>query len=83
MNDFLDEKRQEIAKRLKELQPLVDEFRRLEAAVAALAGLGSGSSPAAASSATRRRRGRPPGSGSKRAVTATKTAAKPAAPAGK
>jgi hypothetical protein len=83
VNDFLDEKRQEITKRLKELQPLVDEFRRLEAAVAALAGLGSGPARAVAPSATLRRRGRPPVSGTERAATATKAAAKPAAPAGK
>jgi hypothetical protein len=28
MADFLDEKRQEIAGRLRELQPLVDEYHR-------------------------------------------------------
>jgi hypothetical protein len=84
VNDFLDEKRQEITKRLKELQPLVDEFRRLEAAVAALAGIGTGSSrPAAAPSATPRRRGRPPGSGTKRTATAKQAAAKAPAAAGK
>ncbi len=77
MNDFLDEKRREITQRLKELKPVVDEFRRLEAAVAALAGLGSRS---AATATTTRRRGpgRPPGTGAKRAVTARKAAAKPA-----
>jgi hypothetical protein len=36
--DFLDEKRSEIAARLKELKPLVDEYERLEAAAAALDG---------------------------------------------
>jgi hypothetical protein len=45
MADFLDEKRSEIAARLKELKPLVDEYARLEAAYAALAGV---SAPAAA-----------------------------------
>ena len=53
MADFLDEKRNEIGARLKELKPLVDEYQRLEAAAAALdgvptqatsAGNGSGSS---------------------------------------
>jgi hypothetical protein len=34
--DFLEEKRREIAARLKELRPLVDEYHRLEAAAAAL-----------------------------------------------
>jgi CRP-like cAMP-binding protein len=42
MADFLDEKRREMQERLKELRPLVDEFHRLEAAVAALDGVGSG-----------------------------------------
>jgi len=35
--DFLDEKRNEIDARLKELKPLVDEYQRLEAAATALA----------------------------------------------
>ena len=39
MADFLDEKRSEIAARLKELKPLVDEYQRLEAAAAALEGV--------------------------------------------
>ena len=37
--DFLDEKRSEIGARLKELRPLVDEYRRLEAAASALDGV--------------------------------------------
>ena len=36
MADFLDEKRREIAARLDELRPLVNEYTRLEAAAAAL-----------------------------------------------
>lgn len=39
MADFLDEKRNEIAARLKELKPLVDEYERLAAAAAALDGV--------------------------------------------
>ncbi len=39
MTDFLDAKRKEIRERLDELRPLVDEFRRLEAAEQALSGL--------------------------------------------
>jgi len=83
VTDFLDEKRQEITNRLKELKPLVDEFKRLEAAASALAGLGgstSSSASSAASTATPRRRGpgRPRGSVSRtRAVAAPKKAAKP------
>jgi len=72
MADFLDEKRNEIDARLRELRPLVDEYHRLEKAAAALAGVGpdgGGARP------TRRRRrsspsagarpGRPRGSGTR------------------
>jgi len=79
MADFLDEKRSEIGARLKELKPLVEEFERLEAAAAALAGVAqsNGHAPAArrgagraASTSSRRgagtgRRGRPKGSGTR------------------
>ena len=78
MADFLDEKRSEIAARLKELQPLVDEYHRLQAAQSALdgvpAGQQQGRSPrrtrtrGAAGGATRAtsgRRGRPRGSGTR------------------
>jgi CRP-like cAMP-binding protein len=77
MADFLDEKRREMQERLKELRPLVDEFHRLEAAVAALDGVGdpgaaparrrasTSSSSAANSSAGNGRRGRPRGSGTR------------------
>jgi hypothetical protein len=37
--DFLDQKRSEIGARLTELKPLMDEYKRLEAAAAALDGL--------------------------------------------
>jgi hypothetical protein len=78
MADFLDEKRSEIGARLKELKPLVEEYQRLEAAIAALDGVPATSkAPAAARSpraaAKRRanstggsgRRGRPKGSGTR------------------
>jgi hypothetical protein len=70
VTDFLDKKRQEITDRLKELAPLVDEFRRLEAAASALDGVGASSTSTtagAAPAATRRRRGpgRPRGSASR------------------
>ncbi len=63
MTDFLDEQRQQIADRLKELEPLVDEHNRLEAAASALAEMGA-SAPAGATGAAPRRRGpgRPRGS---------------------
>jgi ribosomal protein S25 len=76
--DFLDEKRKEIAARLKELRPLVDEYQRLEAAERALSGVSDGkttaAAPAAAAAPTRRRRraaaaqgrrGRPRGTGTR------------------
>jgi hypothetical protein len=60
MADFLDEKRSEIDARLRELKPLVEEYRRLEKAAAALAGVGGNGAP------TRRRRRGSGGSGSGR-----------------
>jgi hypothetical protein len=80
VTDFLDEKRKEIDTRLRELQPLVDEYQRLEQAAAALAGVTksgparSGSARSSQRAASRRRdggrkRGRPRGSG-KRAIQA-------------
>jgi mevalonate pyrophosphate decarboxylase len=55
MAGFLDEKHKEIQARLKELKPLVDEYRELEAADKALSGLGrsaaTSSSSAGASAA--------------------------------
>jgi len=55
VTDFLDVKRKEIADRLQELKPAVDEYARLEAAAQALDGVG-------ASAPARRGPGRPPGS---------------------
>jgi len=57
VSDFLKTKREEIAARLRELEPLVAEYRQLEAAAAALAGL-PGATRAAAASPARARRGR-------------------------
>jgi predicted ribonuclease toxin of YeeF-YezG toxin-antitoxin module len=78
VTDFLDEKRQEITNRLKELKPLVDEYNRLEAAASALAGVGGAAVRAAGAVATGRKRGpgRPRGSA---ASTTKKAAAKPGA----
>jgi hypothetical protein len=90
MADFLDEKRSEIGARLKELRPLVEEYERLEAAAAALAGVpqSNGTAPArrgsgrATSSGSRRakgagRRGRPKGSGTRGAEALALVRAKP------
>jgi hypothetical protein len=83
VTDFLDEKRQEISKRLKELKPMVDEFNRLEAAASALASVG-GSNVGSATAAPRRRGpGRPRGSRTKTAAAATRAARKPGRPPAK
>jgi CRP-like cAMP-binding protein len=66
--DFLDQKRHEIAARLKELRPLVDEYRRLEAAAAALDGV-SATSMMDAMSATRRAPARSKAAPHKRGAT--------------
>ncbi len=78
MPDFLDQKHKEITDRLKELKPLVDEYRRLEAAAGALAGVGGTAVATATAAVTRKRPGRPRGSRS-----ATTAKAKPARAAGK
>ncbi len=57
VTDFLDAKRNEIKARLAELRPLVEEYHRLEAAEAALQGVGG-----AAAAPARRGPGRPRGS---------------------
>jgi ribosomal protein S25 len=79
VNDFLDEKRREISDRLKKLQPAVEEYRRLEAAAAALQGVG-GSVRARASAAGKKGRRRGPGrpratAAKARATSATKAKA--------
>src|SRR3954449_2346959 len=61
MTDFLEEKKREINARLKELRPLVDEYHRLEAAAAALDGVGGGRSSGGASGGPSTRRGRASG----------------------
>jgi hypothetical protein len=86
--DFLDQKRHEIGARLKELRPLVDEYRRLEAAAAALDGVsgsrstrgaGSRRTPASAPrhASSNGRRGRPKGSGKRGAEALALVGASP------
>ncbi len=77
MTDFLQEKKNEINARLKELKPLVEEYQRLEAAAGALNGVEAPGRAAAAPSRSRSprkasgsgggdgRRGRPKGSGTR------------------
>lgn len=70
MADFLDAKVREIEERLRELQPLIEEFHRLEAASAALNGVSAVGAPrarrragtgASANGSGSARRGRPRG----------------------
>jgi predicted ArsR family transcriptional regulator len=77
MPNFLEEKKREIAQRLEELKPAVEEYQQLEGALAALGGVSASRAPArgrgrprAASTGTgTRRRGRPKGSGTRAAQT--------------
>lgn len=62
MADFLDAKVKEIEERLQELRPLVDEYRRLEAAAGALGGVDAPPSSRPAPATNGSRRGRPRGS---------------------
>lgn len=70
MTDFLDQKRNEIADRLKELKPAVDEYNRLEAAASALEGVGGTAATATATAPRRRGPGRPRGSVSRKGAAA-------------
>jgi hypothetical protein len=87
VSDFLDGKRKEIADRLSELKPLVDEHHRLTEAAAALEKVGG--SALAAIAPGQRGPGRPRGSGRKATASSAKasgrkpggTAAKPGRPA--
>ena len=74
MTDFLEQKRREITERLRELEPQVQEFKRLQDAASALAELDSPapalSTAAVSVAAPRPRRGRP-----KAAVASARTKA--------
>lgn len=86
MTDFLDEKRREINERLAELKPLVEEFHRLEAAAAALQGVGgnsAGASVAAPARTARRGPGRPRRAAATSPRSATTTPAAPRRRAGR
>jgi hypothetical protein len=67
VSDFLKTKREEIAARLHELEPLVAEYRQLEAAATALAGL-----PGATRAARPAARAATPSAAPRAAATATK-----------
>jgi hypothetical protein len=86
VTDFLEETHKQITDRLRELKPLAEEYRRLEAATAALDGIpASPNTPSATSPRStrlRRRPGRPRGSKTTtaRTLASPKTvSAKPAA----
>ena len=70
MSDFLKTKREEIAARLRELEPLVEEYRQLEAASAALAGLPGTTTRAARPAARSTRRAARPSTRTARARSA-------------
>jgi len=70
VTDFLTEKKKEIDSRLRELRPLVEEYRSLEQAAAALDGVSAAPrratrTRAPARAPAKRRRGRPRGSGTR------------------
>jgi hypothetical protein len=75
VSDFLETKRKEIAARLRELEPLVEEHRQLQAAATALAGLPS----AVRASRPAVRVARAAGRGRATATRASARARKPAA----
>jgi hypothetical protein len=71
VSDFLEQKRKEIAARMREIEPLVEEYRQLEAAASALAGV----SPTGAETGTAT------GTGTARVGTARRTrSARPRTP---
>jgi hypothetical protein len=78
MADFLDEKRREIAGRLKELEPLVREHERLRAALDALEGVGADGRAASPAATGRRRAARGGGNGRRGRPRGTGTRAKEA-----
>jgi hypothetical protein len=91
VTDFLDEKQREITDRLKELKPLIEEYERLEAAAAALDGLGVTAAAAVATAAPkaapkvpgRRGPGRPRGSKTKKTRVAVAAPVATTAPTGR
>ncbi len=70
MSDFLEQKRKEISERMRELEPLIEEYRQLEAAAGALAGVAPGPGPKARATPARRPApARPRGGAASAAVT--------------
>jgi hypothetical protein len=93
VSEFLEQKRNEIAERMRELEPLIDEYRQLEAAAGALAGVAPTKAAPAKPAARRprprvapapsaqsngaKRRGRPRGSGTRAREALELVAARP------
>jgi hypothetical protein len=75
VSNFLEQKRSEIAERMRELEPLIEEYRQLEAALAALAGVTTVAAPSAAR--VRVARSRPSANGSSGRTSATKRRGRP------
>jgi len=74
VSNFLEEKRNEISERMRELEPLIEEYRQLEAAVKALAGVKPVASPAPR---VRVARSRPSANGSSSRTTSSKRRGRP------
>ena len=85
MTDFLDETRKGVTDQLDRLKPMVEEYRRLEAAAAALDGIPAAPNGASAtpphSARGRRGPGRPRGSKTTAASTSVPASPKPASAA--
>jgi hypothetical protein len=79
VSDFLETKRKEIAARLRELEPLVEEHRQLQAAASALAGLPSAVRASRPAARVARAAGRGRATGRATATRATTRTRKPAA----
>ena len=79
VTDFLDEKRREINDRLAEIKPLIEEYQQLEAAAAALAGVGGSRTSSASAAPVRRGPGRPRGSRNRTTASAAAPSTKAAA----
>jgi hypothetical protein len=75
VSNFLEEKRNEIAERMRELEPLIEEYKQLEAALKALAGVTTVVTPAAAR--VRVARSRPSTNGSTGRTSASKRRGRP------
>jgi hypothetical protein len=77
VSNFLEEKRNEITDRMRELEPLIEEYRQLEAAVKALAGVKPVATTTPATSRVRVARSRPSTNGGSTRTSAAKRRGRP------